>query len=228
MQQFSEANDASLTGILGSKGLSISDAVVLMQDHPDLISQFIASPGIYSYQLGMLYAQRTNLPDKLTAVLAPTYQANPLFSITPNHDELSLCGSSEANLIHALRDEEMVIIVGDSLYMKFYGKPTAYCSKTVIGDKGAFIEGNWYSPAAIETRELYKEAFFHGKGRVVDISGNWSLMRGLDREFGEYPFIQKIMPLHPGWVPQKLTYSETYRREQYERFKNAHADHRAP
>ncbi|CAN5144852.1 hypothetical protein BH11PAT1_BH11PAT1_2040 [soil metagenome] len=225
IQQFSEANDASLICILESKGYTLPQVITLIKkEGANLISQFLEDPFTYAYQLGMLLADQTTLSAEVEATLQPRHLQGQSAVVSPYHTDLSLCGSSESNLIAAVRDEHMAVIVADSLFMKFYGKPTAYCAATVTTTGGTFVQGNWYSPGDEKTRTYYKQVYFSGEGRFAQLQGEWALMRGIDHSHEEYPFIAHVLPMHPEWILEALPYTNDTRQEQYNRFKNAHID----
>jgi hypothetical protein len=92
-----------------------------------------------------------------------------------------LCSDAEDRLLRSIR-ENAVILVNDSLLLKFYGKMAALCLKSYTTANGQrFIAENWYSPVDEADRENLVSAFILGKGRVSCDTGKWALRRQFNR-----------------------------------------------
>lgn len=107
---------------------------------------------------------------------ARTENESPL---SPECQTWWLCGTAEPKLKKSIVDGA-VILVNDTLLVKFVGKLTGLCIRTMTTDEGKiFLEENWYSPADKKSRETLKQAFDTGMSRVAINQGIWLPMRAL-------------------------------------------------
>jgi len=118
----------------------------------------------------------SELPEDIQDIIKPKFK-NQETKILPKHLEWYLCDDAEARLFESMASNA-VVLVNESLLVKFSGKLSALCTKTFTNNEGyTFLEGNWYSPIDIESRQVIKDAYTKGIAKIDVDNSNWAIMR---------------------------------------------------
>ena len=135
----------------------------------------------YSFEMGGLLSMMdfSDLPKNLQIKLNPALvESDQDLILKKSHWEL--CDDAETRMTDAMYNQA-VMVVNDTLLMKFKGKLSAICLKTFTTKRGfTFVEKNWYSPVDMRTREKIKDAYYSGQdlAELIDYS-EWVLMRAV-------------------------------------------------
>lgn len=120
-----------------------------------------------------------HLPESAQKNINPT-QTDHDFTFLQKRNSWNLCVGAEWMMEDALEDKA-VVLVNKKLLVKFNGKLSGVCLETFTTQKGyTFVEGNWYSPADLDSRKQVRNAFDAGKAKLNLGAGSWQLMRPME------------------------------------------------
>jgi len=186
-----DSNNLDSKLIVRSDGKDIRSRVHALLTKPEMlmiISTMADYPEEFGMELGEVLAMvpfrefPRELRDKLHVYLKRTEQ-----KIRPFKENWYLCSDSEALLVESMQIGA-VVIVNESLVVKFKGKFTALCIESFVDKSGnACLAGNWYSPANERTRSVLREANRNGDLKINLTKGEWALMRKSAEVYGVPP-----------------------------------------
>jgi len=154
----------------------------------EIISVMADNPAEYRFQLGALLTQISvnQLPNSIGEKLKPIITDAEL-KLKSENGTWWLCGMAEPRLKDAVKDGALML-VNDRLLLKFNGKLSALCLQSFTASGGTvFLEGNWYSPTDNTTRIQLRSQFDQGHSRVRLTTGEWTIMRPLDKDGNRTP-----------------------------------------
>lgn len=146
-----------------------------------LTSIMLRHPQLYAFQLGVLYSQvpLNNMTVEAQDFAEPTKFVNYPFSIKPAYNYWYLCNDAEEFILNAV-EQSRTISVYDSLLVKFVGRVSAICYKTVTNGKTTFLPGLWYCPVEKSLKAQLETAYLNHETQINPLSGTWTLIRGAD------------------------------------------------
>lgn len=107
--------------------------------------------------------------------------------ITPMYENWLICSDGEKRLLNAI-DDGAIIVVNNSLVVKYIGKFSALCTQTFATNSGyVFLEGCWYSPKDKSTIDILNDAFDESIGEIDLESGEWVFMKVCEEANGLTP-----------------------------------------
>lgn len=182
---FEATESQQLTRQLNRVGATIEDIPEIFADDAivEIISVMADNPAEYRFQLGALLTQISvnQLPNSIGEKLKPIITDAEL-KLKSENGTWWLCGMAEPRLKDAVKDGALML-VNDRLLLKFNGKLSALCLESFTTSGGTvFLEGNWYSPTDNTTRLQLRSQFDQGHARVRLTTGEWTIMRPLDKD----------------------------------------------
>ena len=187
---FETTQSQYLAGQLRRVGATLEDVPEIFADDAivEIISIMADNPAEYRFQLGALLTQISvnQLPESIGKKLKPIITDAEL-KLKSENGTWWLCGMAEPRLKNAIRDGALMLVNG-RLLLKFNGKLSALCLESFATSDGVvFLEGNWYSPTDNTTRVQLRSQFDQGHTRVRLTTGEWTIMRPLDKDGNRTP-----------------------------------------
>ena len=112
--------------------------------------------------------------------LQHVFPSSPLLplSVIPYYSDWSLCSAAEERLQRAM-DDQGVLLVNNTILLKFYGKLSGLALRTTrLADGMQLIAGCWYAP--VDHRDQIRDAFDRGESTLWMEEGQWVFLRALD------------------------------------------------
>lgn len=146
----------------------------------NLVNLMCREPKKFLFQIGLLLSKIPfdRISPENRSVIA-THLTDLEINIKAGHGGWCLCSEAEPLLAKSIR-LDAVLLVNDSLLMKFVGKPSALCIRSYSTRQGTtFVKGNWYAPVDYLTRVKLNQSFDNSLTRVDIPNGEWALMRAI-------------------------------------------------